>query len=53
MKKQNSMQQKVTEFEYESAHKRGKFFRLQKSLIELEKILEKPENKKKKSKKQK
>lgn len=48
MKKRNSMQQKVTEFEYESAHRGGKFFKMQKSLKELEKILGEPQKKKKK-----
>ena len=39
MKKQGSMQQKLTEVEYESKHKGGKIFQMQKSLKDLEKLL--------------
>ena len=39
MKKRNSVQQKMTEFEYESTHRCGRLFRIQKSLKELEKLL--------------
>ena len=39
MKKQGSMQQKLTEVEYERKQKGGKIFQMQKSLKDLEKLL--------------
>ena len=48
MKKQDSLYRKLEEFEYESSHRGGRFFKLQKSLKELEPLLKGTEGKKKK-----
>lgn len=48
LRKPSSVHRKMTEFEYTSAHKGGNFYKIQKSLKELDKLLKGTEIKKKK-----